>query len=544
MKKKVQSFFSLLGKSFLPAIAVMSLFALLLSIGAVLKNPYFIESVPFLGNQAIQFIATLLNESGLIVIKFMPLVFALSISTGLASKEDKGLAGLSALIGYLFMISISAVTISFLGLGLEPEIVVNDNNIVTISQTLDMRTSMQNMVLGLQTTDTGVLGGILVGIVAAWATKKFKNQKLPVIFSFYQGKNFPPIITGMIFIVVGVIIPFVWPILGGGIFSVAGIVTDIGVFGSFIFGLVERLLIPTGLHHVWYSIVHFTPVGGTLDIGGQVYTGTKAITTAALSNPDFQENISEITRLWLGQGATPIKVFGIPAACMALYAVAEDKNKAKTIAISAAMASMFAGVTEPFEFMFMFLAPGLFVIHAVLSGLSFAILDYFDASYLGSNNIIELFVNGFLQGHKSTWIPIVLVGLLMGVIYFLLFRWYILKFDVKVPGRIITSEEQNILVENEEPQSSKNKKISRDKDLIAKQVIKAVGGEGNIKDYTNCISRLRVYVKDPSKVSNMLLESIPESMGVVRPSEEEIHIVFGMKVDEYRQAVDLVLENS
>ena len=361
-----------------------------------------------------------------------------------------------------------------------------------------------------------------------------------MIFSFYQGKHFPPIMTGIIFMFVGILVTFIWPIIGNGIYEAASfVVSGTGVIGSFLFGFIERLLIPTGLHHVWYSIVHFTPVGGVLEIGGEVFTGTRAITAGALSNPDFTDNISNITRLWLGQGATPIKVFGIPGACLAYYAVAKDKNKAKAIAISAALASMFAGVTEPFEFLFMFLAPGLFLIHCILSGLSFAVLDLLGVSYLGGNNIIELFVNGVLQGHKSTWIPVALVGVIMCAIYFILFRWYILKYNIPLPGCDIQGEDPLSEEFSESPSPSiKN----TDKSRIAKQIIQAVGGANNIKEYTNCISRLRIFINDSTKVNKPLLETIPESLGVVISSDEEIHIVFGMNVDAYRQAVDHIFE--
>lgn len=550
MKKKLQSYFSLMGKSFLMAVAVMSFFALLLSVGAVLKNPHFVEAVPMLGNKAVQFIAAVLNESGLVVISSMPLVFALSIAVGMSKKDDRGLAAFSALVGYLFMITFSALTLRFFGLNLEPVVSVGDNNVVSLGQSLEMRRAMQGFVLGMQTIDTGVLGGIAVGLSAAAVTKRFKNQKLPMVFGFYQGKHFPPIMMGIIFALVGIVVTFVWPVVGNAIYAAADvIVAGSGVVGSFLFGFIERLLIPTGLHHVWYSIVHFTPVGGELEIGGTLYAGTKAITTAALSDPNFTENISEITRLWLGQGATPIKVFGIPAACLAYYFAAEDKSKAKAVAVSAAMASMFAGVTEPFEFLFLFLAPGLFLGHCVLTGLSFAILDIMNASYLGSNNIIELIVNGVMQGHKSTWIPIVIVGIVMFVAYFFLFRWYIAKYRIPLPGCAgshSSSDNEDVFEDDEMLQDESTKQAKgagkTDKERIAKQIVRAVGGPENIKEYTNCISRLRIFVVNPGKINMPLLETVPDSMGLVRPSDEEVHIVFGMNVDAYRQAVDSVLE--
>ncbi|MCQ6266774.1 PTS transporter subunit EIIC [Fictibacillus sp. WQ 8-8] len=540
MRKKLQSYFSMLGRSFLLAVAAMSFFVLLLSLGAVLKNPFFIEAVPFLGNTWVQFIANALSESGLVIIRFMPLVFAVSIAIGMSEKGSKEIAAFSAVVGYLFMITFSSLAMSTFGLALKPDVVVGENNMLAISQTLEMRKAMQTMVLGVQTIDTGVLGGVIVGTVSAWATKRFKTQSLPMIFSFYRGKHFPPIATGFIFMVVGIVIPFIWPVIGGGIYSAAKLVTGAGVFGSFLFGFIERMLIPTGLHHVWYSLAHFTPVGGTKEICGQFYTGTKAITTAALGCGKFSGDLSDITRVWLGQGATPIKVFGVPGALLGIYLAAKNKNRAKVIAISAASASFFAGVTEPFEFLFMFLAPGLFVIHAALTGLSFAILDLVNASYLGGNNIIELIFNGVFQGHKSTWIPVTLVGVAMFFIYMFTFKWYIEKFNIMTPGREPEEDTEEIL--HAEVAASKLIISKADKNEVAKILIEHLGGKDNIKDYTNCISRLRIFVHDPSLLNEGALKKVPDSLGMSKPSEEEVHIVFGMKVSEYREALDVQLD--
>lgn len=536
MGKKVQSYFSKLGRSFLMAVAVMSFFVLLLTLGAVLKNPHFIEAAPFLGTTWIQFLANALSESGLVVIRFMPIVFAVSIAIGMSEKGHRELAAFSAVVGYLFMITFSSLTMNTFGLALKPLVAVGDTNMVSLTQTLEMRKAMQTFVLGIQTIDTGVLGGVIVGTVSAWATKKYRNKSLPMIFSFYQGKHFPPIVTGLIFMVVGMMIPFIWPVIGGGIYNGAKMVTGAGVAGSFLFGFIERILIPTGLHHVWYSLAHFTPVGGTKEICGEVFTGTKAITTSALGCGNFSGDLSDITRVWLGQGATPIKVFGVPGALIGIYLAAKNKPRAKVIAISAASASVFAGVTEPFEFLFMFLAPGLFVIHAALTGVSFAVLDILNASYLGGNNIIELVFNGVLQGHKSTWIPVTLVGIAMFLIYMFVFKWYIEKFNILTPGREPEGDSEETL--EAEVAASKLMNQKSDKSEVIGFVIELLGGKENIKDYTNCISRLRIYVYNPDLVNGEGLKRVPDSLGMSRPSQEEIHLVFGMKVSEYRQVMD------
>jgi maltose/glucose PTS system EIICB component len=537
MKKNVQSYFSKLGRSFLMAVAVMSFFVLLLTLGAVLKNPHFIEAIPFLGSSWIQFIANALSESGLVVIRFMPIVFAVSIAIGMSEKGNRELAAFSAVVGYLFMITFSSLAINHFGMAIRPEVAIGENNMVSLSQTLDMRKAMQTFVLGIQTIDTGVLGGVMVGTVSAWVTKKYRNKSLPMIFSFYQGKHFPPIVTGLIFMVVGLAIPFVWPYIGGGIYSGAQLVTGAGVVGSFLFGFIERILIPTGLHHVWYSLAHFTPVGGTKEICGEVFTGTKAITTSALGCGNFSGDLSDITRVWLGQGATPIKVFGVPGALIGIYLAARNKPRAKVIAISAASASIFAGVTEPFEFLFMFLAPGLFVIHAALTGVSFAILDLVNASYIGGNNIIELIFNGVLQGHKSTWIPVTIVGIAMFFIYLFVFKWYIEKFNIMTPGRELEDDDSEDVLQAEVA-ASKLLKQKTDKNEVIELVIAFLGGKDNIKEYTNCISRLRIYVHDSSLVNKEGLKKVPDALGMSQPSEEEIHLVFGMKVSEYRNVMD------
>lgn len=543
--KKCKVYFSQLGRSFIPAIAVMSFFALLLSIGAVLKNPFIIESLPFLKNGVIQFIALILNQSGLVVITYMPIVFAISIATGLCeNKNQKGIAGFSALIGYLFMIVFSNLMMVQMGLTLPPNVNVGANNLVSISQTLEMRTAMQTMVLGVQTIDFGVIGGIVVGSLAAFCTNNYAKVQLPLAISFYQGKNFPPIATGFMCMIVGLLVPIVWPSIGGMIYIAAESITSFGgAFGSFLFGTIDRLLVPTGLHHIWYSIAHFTPVGGTAEICGEIYTGTKAITTAALGCAEYTESLSHITRLWLGQGASPIKLFGIPGALVGMYLAADNKKRAKAIVISAACASIFAGVTEPFEFMFLFLAPSLFVIHALLSGLSFMILDLVQASFLGGNNIFELIINGVLQGHKSTWIPIVLVGILMFFVYGIIFYFFIKKFNLKTPGRETENADDDETIQNELI-ASKMLTQNKDKKEVATYILQCIGGKENIKSFGNCITRLRIVIIDSNKVDDKALNSIPDSMGISRPDSNQIQVIFGLKVDEYANAFEEVVEAS
>lgn len=543
MRAKLQDYFSALGRSFIPAVAVMSCFALLLSIGAVLKNPHFATDIPLLQSPAVSFIANLLTQTGMVIITYMPLIFCLSIAIGMAEKGKKEIAALSALIGYIFMLVFSGLMLNTAGMLIKPDVAINaQSNALIISQTMAMRQAMQSVVLGIQTIDTGVLGGIMIGALSATITNNNSARKLPLIFGFYQGRHLPPILCGLAGLVIGLLVPFIWPWVGGGLYSAASALAKAGIFGSFMFGFIEKLLLPTGLQHVWYSLVHYTPVGGTLEIAGQTYVGTKAITVAALATPDFSENIHQITRLWLGQGDTPGKVFGIPGALLGIWLAAKDRQRVKTVAISAAVAAMFAGVVEPFTFMYMFLAPPLFIIDCTLQGLSFAILDATHTSYLGGSTLIEILFNGVLQGHKSTWIPIVLLGIALFFIYLFTFKWYIEKFNIPTPGR--EGNDDTDAVKELEIRSSKLLRQNASTDDVAKEILRKLGGKGNIKDINNCISRLRIKIYDPQYIDANGIKTITDALGVTQPASDEFHIIFGMRVGEYRDAFDRVVESA
>ena len=525
----LQRYFSALGRSFLPAVAVMSCYALLLSIGAVLKNPHFVSQSDLLQTSGVQFFGNVLTQTGLVIITYLPLIFCLSIAIGMTEKGKKETAAFAALIAYLCMLIFAGLTLKLSGMALKPDVTIDAQNMVAIAQTLPMREAMQNTVLGIQTIDTGVLGGIIVGAMAASITRRNSERTLPLIFSFYQGRHLPPILAGLAGVLLGLVLPFIWPWVGGGLSWAASALTGAGIAGSFAFGFIEKLLLPTGLQHIWYSLVHYTPIGGTLEIHGQTYVGTKAITMAALATPDFTDNISHITRLWLGQGDTPGKVFGIPGALVGIYLAAKDRSKVKTVAISAAIAAMFAGVVEPFTFMYLFLAPPLFLLDCTLQGLSFAVLDAFHVSYLGGSTVPEILFNGVLQGHKSTWIPIVLLGVALFFVYLVTFKWYIENYNVMTPGR-------------EEDAAPGEKARSREE--VALTLLQTLGGISNIKEVNNCMTRLRIQIHDASRVDEQGLKSIPDAAGVAHPASHEYQIIFGMRVSEYRQSVDSLLDTS
>nr|WP_318383620.1 PTS transporter subunit EIIC [uncultured Enterobacter sp.] len=526
MKIILQNYFSALGRSFIPAVAVMSCYALLLSIGAVLKNPHFVNQWAVLQYSGVRFLADLLTQTGLVIINYLPLIFCISIAIGMTDKGKKETAALSALIAYLFMLVFSGLTLKLTGMALKPEIHIDAQNMLAVSPTLQMREAMQSYVLGIQTVDTGVLGGIIVGTLCASITRRNSERTLPLIFGFYQGRHLPPILCGLAGLALGLLIPFVWPWVGRMLTAAATALTGAGIAGSFIFGFVEKLLLPTGLQHVWYSLVHYTPIGGTLEINGQHFVGTKAITMAALATPDFTDNIHHITRLWLGQGDTPGKVFGIPGALVGIYLAAKDRSKVKTVAISAAIAAMFAGVVEPFTFMYLFVAPPLFLIDCTLQGLSFAILDALHVSYLGGSTVLEILFNGIMQGHKSTWIPIVVLGIALFFVYLLTFKWYIETFNVLTPGRETVSASAT---------------DAQGPEAVAREILQKLGGSNNIKTVNNCMTRLRITLHDPDRVDTPGMRTVTDAAGVAHPARHEYQIIFGLRVSHYRQALDRLL---
>lgn len=485
-----------LGKAFMIPIAVLPIAGIMLGIGAAFTNPLMVETYGLegiLGEGTILFyILSTMSAIGNIVFANLPLIFAVGIASGLALQE-KGAAGLSAAIAFLVMHVIVGTILGFLGH--TPETTTVD---YFLSQGLDpieaaKQANVYGYELGIFTVRIGVLGGIIVGLLVAFLANRYYNKQLPEALSFFSGVRFIPIISVFAISVIGVIIPFVWPYVHIGISTFSEFFGRTGPIGMFFYGSLMRLLNIFGLHHAIYPLFWYTSLGGELEVAGKIVQGGQSIFFAQLADPTVTKFSAEATKYFTG-GYLPM-MFGLPAAALAMYHTANSKNKKIVggILFSAALTSFLTGITEPIEFTFLFVAPLLYGIHAILEGISYAALYALDVSVgvTFSRGIIDFTLFGLLQGNdKTNYIWILILGIPTALIYYFVFKTLILKLNLKTPGR--GDESENKLY---------TKKDALLKDIDVEDVITALGGRENLVDVDACITRLRVTVKDIDKVA-------------------------------------------
>lgn len=350
------------GKSFMLPIAILPAAGLLLGIGGALSNPNTIKAYPILDVDLLQYIFILMSSAGDIVFANLPVIFAIGVAIGLA-RSDKGTAGLAAMLGFLIMNATM-------------------NALLTITDNIASQDSLakagQGMMLGIQTVETGVFGGIIVGILTSFLHNKYNKITLPPFLGFFGGSRFVPIITSVASIVLGVVLYFVWPTIQGWIFGAGGLVNKTGVIGTFIYGFVLRMLGPFGLHHIFYLPFWQTALGGTMEINGKIVQGTQNIFFAQLGDANLTHYYSGISRYMSGRFIT--MMFGLLGAALAIYHTAKPEKKKVVggLMLSAGLTSFLTGITEPLEFSFLFIAPVLYVIHAIFDGLAFMMADIFN----------------------------------------------------------------------------------------------------------------------------------------------------------------------
>lgn len=350
------------GKSFMLPIAILPAAGLLLGIGGALSNPNTIKAYPILDVDLLQYIFILMSSAGDIVFANLPVIFAIGVAIGLA-RSDKGTAGLAAMLGFLIMNATM-------------------NALLTITDNIASQDSLakagQGMMLGIQTVETGVFGGIIVGILTSFLHNKYNKITLPPFLGFFGGSRFVPIITSVASIVLGVVLYFVWPTIQGWIFGAGGLVNKTGVIGTFIYGFVLRMLGPFGLHHIFYLPFWQTALGGTMEINGKIVQGTQNIFFAQLGDANLTHYYSGISRYMSGRFIT--MMFGLLGAALAIYNTAKPEKKKVVggLMLSAGLTSFLTGITEPLEFSFLFIAPVLYVIHAIFDGLAFMMADIFN----------------------------------------------------------------------------------------------------------------------------------------------------------------------
>lgn len=527
MKDKIFGVLQRVGRSFMLPIAILPVAGLLLGVGGSFTNETMLETYGLLkvmGPGTIPYmIFTVMSDAGNIIFANLPILFAMGVAIGMAKKE-KEVAALAAVIAFFIMhASISAM--------------------ITINGGAEaMLEGATTDVVGITSLQMGVFGGIIVGLGVAALHNRFYKIELPQVLSFFGGTRFVPIISALVYVVVGIGMFFIWPVIQQGIYSVGNVVLASGYAGTWVYGLMERALIPFGLHHVFYLPFWQTGVGGTMEVAGQMVEGAQNIFFAQLADPSVKHFSVEATRFMSGK--FPLMIFGLPGAALAMYRTAKpEKRKAVSgLLLSAALTSMLTGITEPLEFTFLFVAPVLYVIHCVFAGLAYMLMHVFNVGVgmTFSGGLIDMFLFGILQGNKKTsWIWIVIVGIGYFVVYYFMFSFLIKKFDFKTPGR---EEGDNVKLYTRKDVEAKKNGEKENINQLSRMICAGLGGKKNISDVDCCATRLRCTVFDSAKVDEALLKSTGAS-GVIRKGQG-IQIIYGPKVTVIKSDLEDYLETA
>ncbi len=509
MKDKVFGVLQRVGRSFMLPIAILPVAGLLLGIGSSFTNhttleTYNLTSLIYPGSLIYTFL-DIMSKAGSAVFDNLALLFAIGVSIGMAKKE-KEVAALSSVVAFLIMHTTISALITAKG-GVEAML---ENSTATV--------------LGITTLQMGVFGGIIVGLGVAALHNRFYKIKLPPVLAFFGGTRFVPIISALVYVGVGIIMFFLWPIVQSGIALLGNLVLASGYIGTWIYGIIERALIPFGLHHVFYIPFWQTSVGGTAVIDGITVQGAQNIYFAELASKATEVFSVSATRFMAGK--FPFMIFGLPGAALAMYKCAKPGKRkvAGGLLLSAALTSILTGITEPLEFTFLFVAPFMYVIHCILAGLSFMLMHILNVGVgmTFSGGLIDLFLFGILQGNaKTNWIYIVIVGIVYFFIYWGVFTFLIRKFNYVTPGREDDDVETKLYT-----RADVNKRKSDNEQSAL--IVKGLGGKENISDLDCCATRLRITVKDSSKVSDTLLKQSGAS-GVIHKGNG-VQVVYGPTV--------------
>lgn len=530
MKDKIFGVLQRVGRSFMLPIALLPVAGLLLGLGSSLTNTTMLETYHLMGimgpGTILNMIFTVMSAAGNIVFENLPVLFAMGVAIGMA-KQEKDVAALSAVVAFFIMHAAIGAMITING------------------GTEQMLSGSTTSVLGITSLQMGVFGGIIVGLGVAALHNKFYKIELPQVLSFFGGTRFVPIISALVFTLVGILMFFIWPVIQQGIYAVGDLVMRSGYVGTWVYGFMERLLIPFGLHHVFYLPFWQTAVGGTMEVGGQLIEGAQNIFFAQLADPSTTEFSVEATRFMSGK--FPLMIFGLPGAALAMYKTAKSENKKKVAGLlfSAALTSMLTGITEPLEFTFLFVAPVLYGIHCVFAGLAYMLMHVFNVGVgmTFSGGLIDLTLFGILQGNAKThWIWIVIVGIGYFVVYYFLFSFLIRKFDFKTPGRD-DSEEVKLYRRSDVEAKKKGKGADNasQEDELSIAITAGLGGKKNISDVDCCATRLRCTVFEAGKVDEGILKSTGAS-GVIRKGNG-VQVIYGPKVSVIKSKLQEYLDS-
>ena len=539
MKDKIFSVLQRVGRSFMLPIAILPVAGLLLGIGSSFTNATTIETyglTSLLGNGTIlHALLVIMNKVGSAVFDNLPLIFAVGVAIGMAKKE-KEVSALSAVIAYFVMNTAINAMLTITGQILE-------NGEIAESVLEGTITS----VCGIQSLQMGVFGGIIVGLGVAALHNRFYRIQLPNALSFFGGTRFVPIISTIVYMFVGILMYFVWPVVQNGIYALGGLVTGSGYVGTLIFGLIKRALIPFGLHHVFYMPFWQTAVGGTMEVAGQMVQGGQNIFFAQLADSANVAHFSaDATRYFSGEFI--FMIFGLPGAALAMYHCAkpEKKKAAGGLLLSAALACMATGITEPLEFSFLFVAPALFVVQVILAGTAYMIAHILNIAVglTFSGGLLDFFLFGILQGNeKTSWMRVIPVGILYFFLYYFIFKFMIKKFDFKTPGREDDDVETKLYTKADVKarKEAQNDGVASE-DAMSEAITKGLGGKKNISDVDCCATRLRCTVHDAAKVSDSILKATGAS-GVVHKGNG-VQVIYGPNVTVIKSNLEDYLEKA
>mgnify|MGYP000796003790 CR=1 FL=1 len=532
MKDKIFGVLQRVGRSFMLPIALLPVAGLLLGIGSSFTNPTTLETYGLTNiiteGGFLYTILDIMSKTGSVVFDNLALLFAMGVAIGMAKKE-KEVAALSGAIGYLIMNTAISALISAKG-GVEA-----------------MAANSTTSVLGITTLQMGVFGGIIVGLGVAALHNRFYKIQLPQVLSFFGGTRFVPIITSIVYLIVGIAMFYVWPMVQAGIAQLGQLVLESGYAGTWIYGIIERALIPFGLHHVFYMPFWQTELGGSMIIDGVTVQGAQNIFFAELASKATEQFSVSATRFMSGK--FPFMIFGLPAAAFAMYKAArpEKKKIVGGLLLSAALTSMLTGITEPIEFTFLFVAPAMYVVHCILAGLSYMLMHVFGVGVgmTFSGGAIDLTLFGILQGNEKTnWIWIVLVGLVYAVVYYFVFYFMITKWDFKTPGREADDEETKLYTRKDMQarKDAASHKGDEGFDRVSALIINGLGGKSNLSDVDCCATRLRVTVHNADLVDDSLLKASGAS-GVIHKGNG-VQIIYGPQVSVVKSNLEDFLDTA
>ena len=519
MKDKIFGVLQRVGRSFMLPIAILPVAGLFLGIGGSFTNANMIEAYGLAGilgeGTFLYALLSVLNKCGDIVFANLPILFAMGVAIGMAKKE-KEVAALAAAIAFFIMHSAIGAMLS----------------VTNAAATLPNGSVAS--VVGIESLQMGVFGGIIVGLGVAALHNRFYKIELPQVLSFFGGTRFVPIICSIVYLIVGIIMFYIWPVIQQGIYAVGDVVRSSGYAGTLIYGIMERALIPFGLHHVFYLPFWQTAVGGTATIDGSLIEGAQNIFFAQLASPNTTIFDVEATRFMAGK--FPLMIFGLPGAALAMYKTAktEKKQVAGGLLLSAALTSMLTGITEPLEFTFLFIAPILYAIHCFFAGCAYMFMHIFKVGVgmTFSGGLIDLTLFGIMQGNaKTNWIWVVFVGIVYFVVYFLVFTVLIKKFNFKTPGREDDDVETKLYTRadvNAAKAGNTAGAAAGGVDAVSQLICQGLGGKKNISDVDCCATRLRCTVIDSSKVQDALLKQ-SGAAGVIHKGLG-VQVIYGPKV--------------